>query len=388
MSPEKEKQTLLLVDDEEDIRDVLSIALTHSGYEVHMAASGDAAIPLFDKIRPPIVMTDIKMPGMVDGIELLKYIKRVNPDTEVIMITGHGDMDLAVKSLKHEAADFITKPINVEALHAALRRVGEKILMRRQLQEYTRRLEAMILEKTALRDRLSSLGLMIGSISHGMKGLLTNLDAGIYLLRSGITKKDFNRLEEGLDTVRQTADRIKKLVLDILFYAKERTLNIRPVDLVPFANEVAAGIQHKIQGTAIELVRDFEHAPESFQIDPDFLRTALINILENAVDACLEDTAKASHRILFAMKGDNSQLTIHIHDNGTGMDSEALEKAFHLFFSTKGAKGTGFGLFITDNIIKQHGGTITVHSAKGKGTRFTIRIPAPEKGGEQSGPGR
>jgi len=377
MTQAEEKTRILLVDDEEDIRIVLSIALSSSGYDVLSAKDGDEAIRIFAKTHPPIVLTDIKMPGMIDGIELLQRIKRENPDAEVVMITGHGDMDLAIQSLKNEATDFITKPINVDALKASLKRVEEKILMKKQLREYTQRLETMIFEKMELRDRLSSLGLMIGSISHGMKGLLTNLDAGIYLLDSGISRKHPDRLKEGLETVRQTVDRIKKLVLDILFYAKERELKIRSVGIHQFAEDVAKVIENKIKGSSIELIRKFEGAPKEFMIDPDFFRTALINILENAVDACMEDTTKPVHQITFEIDEKEGGLVANIQDNGTGMDNETLEKAFDLFFSTKGTKGTGFGLFITDNIIKQHGGTISVKSAKGKGTQFCIKIPYP-----------
>jgi len=376
MNPSKAASQILIVDDEEDIRVVLSIALSGSGYDVITATTGEEAIRLFSEMHPPIVLTDIKMPGMIDGIELLRQIKRESPDTEIVMMTGHGDMDLAIKSLKFEATDFITKPIHVDALNASLQRVKDKILMRRQLREYTERLEALVLEKTVLRDRLSSLGLMIGSISHGMKGLLTNLDAGIYLLDSGIVKNHPHRLKEGLETIRQTVNRIKKLVLDILFYAKERQLKIRPVDISQFTEDLAKVIENKIKGSTIELIRDFGEAPEEFMLDPDFFRTALINILENAVDACMEDSTKAAHPIIFEIKEKDGDLVVAIQDNGTGMDRETLEKAFNLFFSTKGAGGTGFGLFIADNIVKQHGGTINVKSTKGKGTQFLIKIPA------------
>jgi signal transduction histidine kinase len=372
---EENKPKLLLVDDEEDIRVVLKIALENSGYDVLIAKNGDEAIRVFNETSPPIVLTDIKMPGMIDGIDLLQRIKHENPEVEVIMISGHGDMDLAIKSLKYEATDFITKPVNVDALHASLRRVREKIIMKKQLREYTQKLEAMILEKMELRDRLSSLGLMIGSISHGLKGLLTNLDAGIYQLDSGISKNYPDRLEEGLKTVRQTADRIRKLVLDILFYAKERELKIRSVDILQFAEEVAMVIKNKIKEDSIELICRFDEAPKEFKIDPDFLRTALINILENAVDACLEDMSKPSHHIIFEIKEKDKELIVNIQDNGIGMDRETLEKSFDLFFSTKGSKGTGFGLFITDNIINQHDGTIDVRSVKGRGTQLCIKIP-------------
>ena len=86
------------------------------------------------------MVTDIKMPGG-DGIELLRKIKHENPETEVIMITGHGDMALAIESLKHEATDFIIKPINVNSLEIALKRACDRIITRQKLKEYTENLE-------------------------------------------------------------------------------------------------------------------------------------------------------------------------------------------------------------------------------------------------------
>jgi PAS domain S-box-containing protein len=131
------KKTILLVDDETDLREVLDISLSDAGYEVLTAENGVQALNILKKNDIPVVITDIKMPG-IDGIELLRKIKNINPETEVIMLTGHGDLDLAIKSLKHEATDFITKPINNGALEIALMRAFEKISMRQKLKEYDR----------------------------------------------------------------------------------------------------------------------------------------------------------------------------------------------------------------------------------------------------------
>ncbi|MBW1764589.1 MAG: response regulator, partial [Deltaproteobacteria bacterium] len=207
---------ILLVDDEDDIRDVLNISLLDMGYSVHQAKNGNEALKLYKEITPDIVLADIKMPG-IDGIELLKNIKQDDPDADVIMITGHGDMDLAIKSLKYEAVDFITKPINIDALEISLKRVNEKILMRQKLKEYTEHLEELVREKIVLQDHLSSLGLMLVSISHDIKGVLTNMDGGIYLLNSGLTKKDNEKILEGFEAVRTISTRIKKIVMDVLF---------------------------------------------------------------------------------------------------------------------------------------------------------------------------
>jgi len=126
------ENTILLVDDEEGIINVLNIFLTDIGYKVYTAKSGAEALRIFRKVNPAVVLTDIKMPGM-DGIELLRNIKQENRDTEVIMVTGHGNLELAIKSLKHDASDYITKPINHDVLEIALKRAFDKVIMREKL---------------------------------------------------------------------------------------------------------------------------------------------------------------------------------------------------------------------------------------------------------------
>ena len=368
------KKTILIVDDEEDIRDVLAMTLADIGYEVLTAENGQAALSLFKEEHPSIVMTDIKMPVM-DGIELLRRIKQENRDTEVLMVTGHGDMDLAIKSLKNDAVDFITKPINVDILEIALKKVEEKILSREKLLEYTEKLETLVREKMELRDHLSALGLMIGSISHGIKGLLTRLDGGIYLVESGLNKEDVDEVKEGWEVVKLVVERIRKMIQDILFYAKKRDLEWKQVDAVIFADEVAKTIEPKIKEQGIDFRLDFDPEAGQFYIDPGFVQSALVNILDNAVDACLKDTSRSDHRIVFSVRPDNGNILFEIHDNGIGMDSATFEKIFTLFYSSKGRKGTGLGLFIANKIVRQHGGRITVKSTLGKGSHFTIYIP-------------
>jgi signal transduction histidine kinase len=369
-----EQKVILLVDDEEDIREVLAIALADMGYTVLTAANGRQALELFREKNPMIVLTDIKMPGM-DGIELLKAIKAENPYTQVIMITGHGDTDIAIKSLKFEAIDFITKPISNDALEISLKRANEKIITRQQLQQYTESLESLVREKAMLQDNLSSLGVMLASISHSVKGLLTRLDGGLYLIEAALNKNEREQIEEGLDILKLNFDRVKKMIFDILYYSKERELNAKPLDPVKFANDVADICEPKAKPNNIAILRDFDDAPGTFKADAEFMRSALINILDNAVDACIEDHSKKEHTICFAIKQDPDHILIEIRDNGVGMDQQTRDKVFNLFFSSKQSKGTGFGLFISKNIIQQHGGLINLKSAKGKGTCIHIKIP-------------
>ena len=368
------EKKILLVDDEKDIREIVNLALADMGYQVLEAEDGEKALRIFQKAQPPIVLTDIKMPNM-DGIELLQKIKRENPETEVVMITGHGDMDLAIKSLKYEATDFITKPINVNVLEIALQRACDRIITRQKLKEYTESLERLIREKTELQDHLSSLGLMISSISHGVKGLLTGLDGGMYILEQGFAKGNQGEIKEGWEVVKQMVERIRKMVLDILFYAKERDMRWERIDALSFAEEVAKVVEPKITSAGIEFEKHFDLKIGELEINAGYVHSALLNILDNAADACTRDNSKQKHQITFEVKQDKDHIIFDIADNGIGMDDETREKIFTPFFSLKGEKGTGLGLFISNKIIQQHCGEIIVRSKLGQGARFSVKIP-------------
>jgi PAS domain S-box-containing protein len=131
---------VVLIDDEEDIRDIMTIALEDAGYEVSTAHDGKRGLQKTEEISPQIVITDIRMPGM-DGIQVLEAIKRLDSDIEVIVATAFGEMALAIRALQLDASDFITKPINDEALHLALKRAKDRYTARKQLKDYTALLE-------------------------------------------------------------------------------------------------------------------------------------------------------------------------------------------------------------------------------------------------------
>ena len=122
-------------------------------------------------------------------------------------------------------------------------------------------------------------------------------------------------------------------------------------------------------------MRHFDSCAGQLDADSSVLASALVNLLENAVDACVEARGKRDYRIVFSLSAEDGDVVFEIHDNGVGMDIETQNNIFTLFFSSKGSSGTGLGLYIANQVIEQHGGNITVDSTVGQGTHFRVRIP-------------
>ncbi|MCF8076976.1 MAG: response regulator [Desulfotignum sp.] len=487
---------LLVVDDEEGIREILEITLTDAGYDVLTAENGFAGLDMVKTHKPDIVLTDIRMPGM-DGMALLKSVKQLFPDIEVIMITGYGDANLAIESLKTGAVDFISKPVNQDVLDIALKRANDRILTREKLADHTRNLEFLVAEKTRklaesekryiqlfnespayisildqhfrivesnnrfkdqfgddpdmycfqvqqqhtspcdtcpvketfadgrshtaemdvtlkdghirrffiqtsaipddsgrishvmemctditvihdLQDHLAALGLHISSISHGIKGMLTGLDGGDYLIRSGLEQKDFHKIANGWDIIREKIAMIRQMVLDILFHSKNRTPDMQPVSVFDFIQELLTTMDPRIQKAGIDLILDIPSPSTDFDVmmDKTMLFGACLAILENAVDACISvKGVRKKLEIQIQVVETLRQVVFKIRDNGKGLDKRYRQRIFSLFYSDKGNKGTGLGLFVARRSVQQHQGEIQVDSEPGKFTEFTIAIP-------------
>jgi len=371
--------TILLVDDEAGIRKVLAISLQDSGYEVHTAANGDDALQIFGKIAPPIVLTDIKMPDM-DGIELLRKIKAASPDTEVIMFTGHGDMDLAIKSLKYDATDFVTKPINDEVLEIALKRAQERISMRRQIREYTQNLERLVEEKAQKlvdAERMAAVGQTVTALAHAIKNIANGLKGSIFVLGKGIELDNKKYLIEGWEMAEGNLEKIKNLSLDLLNYGKYADAAFTRGDPNKPAREVVELMASRANESDVELKLELSGKLQPVYFDPAGIHSCLLNLVGNAIDACLESDAAAKRRrvTVRTVKPPEWAVEYQVEDTGSGMDDEIKGRIFQSFFSTKGTRGTGIGLMLTKKIVDQHRGQIEVTSQKGTGSTFSIKLP-------------
>jgi signal transduction histidine kinase len=373
------ENTILLVDDEAGIRKVLGISLADSGYTVHTAENGEEALRIFKEIAPSIVLTDIKMPD-IDGIELLRRIKHENPDTEVIMFTGHGDMDLAIKSLKYDATDFVTKPINDDVLEIALNRAQERIFMRQQLREYTENLERLVEEKAHKlieAERMAAVGQTITELSHAIKNIANGLKGGIFVLGQGIEQENKKYLLEGWNMVKGNVDKIKSLSLDLLNYGKYATVNFSLSDPNIPVKEAVDLMRSKAEEQGIHLKIELSPNLRSTSIDPEAIHRCMLNLLANAIDACIEDADMTKKKTVTVktLPTEGGEVEYQVIDNGCGMKNEVQEKIFQSFFSTKGTLGTGIGLMMTKKIVDQHQGVIEVVSQEGVGSTFTIKLP-------------
>ncbi len=502
---------LLLVDDEPDILRVLSISLKADGYDVRTAPGGEEALAIFSTERPDIVITDIKMPGM-NGIEVLREVKKIDQETEVIIITGHGDIEAAIEALKYGASDFINKPVRDEALSIALKRAREKIDIKQQLKEYTVGLEHKIaaatrevrrksnfqsklilssndgivatdkdlsvviynpgaecifgyaardvIERMRLKDlftsnithlfmsamdadngakeipwqetmvldcrgesipvrfsgsilhekgrkmgsvaffqdlreikrlerellkaeRLAAVGQTVAGLSHGLKNILHGLKGGSYLVDLGIKKDDTEKLKSGWDMIKRNIGRTSELVLDLLTYSKEREPELEDCSPNDIANDVCELMLQKARENQVDIVKDFDPSIGMVSMDPRTLHSALLNLMTNAIDACLfdKDTDKSWKVVLKTIYEAENVIRFDVSDNGAGMNAEVREKLFTSFFSTKGHRGTGLGLMVTRKLVEEQGGQISVTSEPAIGTTFTILLPfrAPEQ---------
>lgn len=376
-------QKILLVDDEPGIRKVLSISLEDIGYDVVTAQNGEEALHFMEKTRPLIVLTDIKMPGM-DGIELLQRIKKGYPDTEVIMITGHGEMELAIQSLKFDATDFITKPIHDDALEIALKRANEKIILKTQIKNYTENLENLVEEKSRKlieAEHLATVGQTVAGLAHAIKNLAGGLTGGAFVLEKGIDLDNKTYLRQGWDMVKGNLARIKNMTLDLLNYTKEREPDQKFWDPNKPVREVYDLMLSRAHEYDVALDLNLDKSLPDVWIDIEAIHRCIMNLVTNAIDACTDINChtKNSKVVIHTLKAEGWAVEYQVVDNGCGMDEETKGKIFERFFSTKGTKGTGLGLMLTKKNIDEHNGIIEIESEKEKGTKVIVKLPEKEK---------
>lgn len=223
-------------------------------------------------------------------------------------------------------------------------------------------------------ERLAAVGQTIATLSHHIKNIMQGLRGGSYLVDSGLKNSDDGTIRKGWNIVERNQNRIYSLVMDMLTYSKERRPELASSDI----NSVVKDLCELMQGRADELgikldVQLAPRVPKSL-FEAEGLHRAVLNIVTNAFDV-LDGQAGGQVQVLTGYDADEEQLFVEVIDNGPGIPDEELPRLFNLFESTKGARGTGLGLAVSQKILREHGGDISVESAPGQGTRFRLAWP-------------
>ncbi len=493
-------ETILIIDDEIDNTKILSMSLRIDGYAVLTASSGEEGLSVFHEKKPGIVITDIRMPGM-DGLEVLRQIRQATDFAEVIIITGHGDIDLAIEALQNGASDFINKPIHDDALAVALKRAHEKLAIKHQIQEYTTGLENRIQAATKelrqqayfqqelinsasdgiiamdsqlnvimfnpgaelifeyraedvlnrlegfdlfpenmalalasamknnarhihrqeidlqsgsgksipvnfsgavlfdqeesigcvaflqdLREikrlrnelihseRLAAIGQTVAGLAHCIKNILHGLEGGSYVLDAALKRNDTVKLSSGWEMIQRTIHRTASLLRDLLSYSKDRQPEYQTCSPNQIVNDVCDLMEDLAKDNRIAIIRNLDSTIESAKMDPQTVYRVILNLVSNAIDACIfdENREKVFEVRVSTRYASNNRIRFDVEDTGCGMDDSIKKQLFTSFFSTKGSKGTGLGLLVTQKLIEAHHGAIAVQSEPGKGTVFTV----------------
>lgn len=230
---------------------------------------------------------------------------------------------------------------------------------------------ARLYQENLHQARLSAMGQGIAGAAHCIKNILHGLSGGEFIVESGLKRRDMGKVDQGWGLLKRNTTVMRELVLDMLSYAKPREPEYEPADPDALCRQVAELVQGKADEKGVSLVLDLQAGPAPVRLDPQGVYRCLLNLVANAVDAC----DGSDGRITVSSRRNARRIEIRVADNGCGMDEAALAQLFKPFFSTKGTKGTGLGLAVSEKIVAEHGGRIRVDSRAGEGTAFTVELP-------------
>jgi signal transduction histidine kinase len=235
--------------------------------------------------------------------------------------------------------------------------------------------EMKTLEKEKLvAERLAAVGQTVAGLAHGIKNLITGLEGGMYMLKSGVEKGAADRMVTGMDMLERNLVRIALFVRQFLSFSKGREIKVASIDPARVADEVVELYAARAKEHNITLVHEKREPVGRADLDFEGMHEALTNLVGNAIDACRMSENPANRVVVRTMDLDDA-IIYEVEDDGVGMDYEVKQKVFTNFFTTKGTGGTGLGLLTTKKIIQEHGGRITMASEPGKGSVFRVILP-------------
>lgn len=372
---------ILLIDDEQGMRETLTDILTEQGYEVKPFASGQEAVKEIRKGSFDIVIADLKLPD-VGGMQILDEAKEVNPESAVIVMTGYASMESAVEALNRGAFSYIVKPFNMDEVKTVIKRAFHQIRLFKEnqrlideLQLTNRKLEKAAAELDKANQAKSE---FLSRMSHELRTPINAIIGFTEFLEEDKTLKKQQRLD-----VRHVATNAKSLISlinEILDLSKIEAGKVRiSVSMFSLKTLIAHCVQSitpLLKDRPVKLEVDFtKDIPNKIKTDRDRLREIIVNLLSNAA----KFTEKGKINILTGMDKEG-MINISVSDTGCGIREEDLLHIFEEFRQMNiGTKkrygGTGLGLAISKKLVHLLGGNIFVKSTFGNGTTFIVAIP-------------
>jgi signal transduction histidine kinase len=380
---------ILIVDDDRVILELASIILRSDGYRVRTAGDGIRALNLLDEEPCELVLLDFMMPGK-NGLEVLGEIKDKFPDISVIIFTGMGSEDIAVRAMKSGAADYIMKPFRN---HDLLDRTAQVLRSRRlelhnrellaererhlhEIEQWNRELERRVAEKSQELDlaqneiiqveKLATLGHLAAGLTHEIRNPLNSINLFAQILKNNQDASP--QSVEFLERIQSEIDRIDNLLIKLLSVSRVQSRIDSSVQVHIVAEEVLQSFQPQIDAQKIQLQQKIV-ATSPFYGDEEEIRQVFSNLISNALHAM-----PAGGMLWLSVLPIQNAIQIKVSDNGCGIPLEHQSRIFDPFFTTR-PKGTGFGLSGVLRIIKNYNGKISLTSQPNEGTTFTVLLP-------------
>ena len=356
-----QKTTVMVVDDDSNIRDLCERALTN--YRVLQAGNCQDALMFYKKETIDLVLTDVMMPGG-SGIELLKQIKVLDPNAAVIVMTGFADREVILNALKENADDFISKPLNLLQLRTAI----DKSLSKKALKE-----ELVNIKRA---DQLKSSFLSL--ISHKLRTPITGISLFLQNIQRGVYDSNDETFRQNASLASEEANHLSRLVADLLAFSRvmieSEDRSREECDLNAIVSELVYK-SRELQGKlAIEIDLNLGSLP-LMTMDKHKISFAFYQLIDNA----FKFSGEMGH-VGVTTVATSREVCLVISDSGVGIPQSEISKVFEKFYqidpdNTGQVRGFGLGLFYAREFIRQHGGVISLDSESGLGTTVTISLP-------------
>ena len=354
------RERILVVDDENGPRQALRMLL-NGDYEVVLATDVANAVDLLKEQNIDLVITDIRMPQQ-SGVDLLRIVKETQPDLQVILLTGFGHLDTAMKAVEYGAFVYLEKPFDNDMMLKYVRAGLDKGRQER---------ERRVMERLSIEaNRFETLGRLVSGMMHDMGTPLSVISSHIEMLMHNPQRSD---AMERLGTMHKQVKHCSDMVRCTMNFLRHDSSDAAPFSLNDVADMCLEVAHPAIRNLGVQVTKSFEPELSTCTGDLVLVRQAVLNLITNACHAM--QTQATPRELVVATWMENGSAYLSIEDTGPGIPPENRERIFDTFFTTKGEKGTGLGLAVVKNVMRRHKGSVTLVDAPDRGAKFVLRFP-------------